>query len=303
MAAGSGENIKTYRPTTASNGRSKVNIVGSPSRKETLLNERSIARLRAEVKAVSDLSVPTTSPAAPTNSAARNATSPAPLPISSTRIPAASPAFRKNCRVIGSTSWACVPSRLSSRSVWPSSYGLPAAAGPGHPCRRQDRHEDRAPKRAHGFRPEHGRALSVLAATQARRHHRAFVALRPRDRTRKPMGTGCRSVRDAQRIENLMQELQRNQQAALVVIEQSLARNASRPVSPGSFATRTGSAFSRKDASGESLKSAGSFPLRQPGRKRSVLLRSQRPWVLHRRRRAAAKSFRAVVFRARAEPC
>src|SRR5271166_1899030 len=39
-------------------------------------------------------------------------------------------------------------------------------------------------------------ALSVLAATQARRHHRAFVALRPRDRTRKPMETGCRSVRD-----------------------------------------------------------------------------------------------------------
>ena len=42
-----------------------------------------------------------------------------------------------------------------------------AADRPHHPARRQGRHEDAAADRAHGFRSEHGRALSVLAARQA----------------------------------------------------------------------------------------------------------------------------------------
>ena len=74
-----------------------------------------------------------------------------------------------------------------------------SASGPGHSRRRPGRHEVRAPARAYEYGPDHGRALPILPAKQARRHHRAFLALRPGEGARKQMGQGSHSHRDAQR--------------------------------------------------------------------------------------------------------
>ena len=55
-----------------------------------------------------------------TTSAARNETSPAPLPTSSTRMPGATPAATRKRRVMGSISLAWKPSRRSSSGWCPS---------------------------------------------------------------------------------------------------------------------------------------------------------------------------------------
>ena len=70
----------------------------------------------ATVRAAVEMSVPTTSPEAPTSSLTSIATSPAPLPTSRTRIPGPIPAPTKNLLVIGSMRRACVLSRSNSRS-------------------------------------------------------------------------------------------------------------------------------------------------------------------------------------------
>src|ERR687886_699189 len=69
-------------------------------------------------------STPTTVPAGPTKRAAKRATSPAPLPTSSTFIPAAIPASANNCAVNVSSSPACCISRCVSWRERPMVYSI-----------------------------------------------------------------------------------------------------------------------------------------------------------------------------------
>jgi hypothetical protein len=87
-----------------------------------LLHSASRARLRAASRIEGFVSMPTTSPLEPTSRAASNATSPAPLPRSSTFIPRPMPASRNRRSVKGWTNaaWAC--SRSVSSAVRPRTY-------------------------------------------------------------------------------------------------------------------------------------------------------------------------------------
>ena len=97
----------TKRPTTKSNGSSNTISAGLPSRNDTGALPRAAAVTRAAKTAAGAISVPTTLPDGPTRSAARKATSPVPLPTSSTRMPGAMPAARKYSSVAGPSSSAC----------------------------------------------------------------------------------------------------------------------------------------------------------------------------------------------------
>ena len=83
---------------------------------ETLSSPRSAARLLARATTDRFWSMPTTSPVGPTIPAAANATSPSPVPRSSTRIPGARPAIRRIASVAGARIPAWCSSRASSAS-------------------------------------------------------------------------------------------------------------------------------------------------------------------------------------------
>ena len=93
---------------------------------------------------------------------------------------------------------ASVGRRRAADRAGPAADRAEAAGRSGDPARRQGRHEDRAPDRPDGFRPEHGRALSVLARRQTQGDHRAEPVYYPQ-RRRQSLGTADHPDRDAQR--------------------------------------------------------------------------------------------------------
>jgi hypothetical protein len=94
MSAGLALNMSTYRPTTASNGRSKATWCGSPTRKDTLPKTQ-VFHPRLGGADGNSRTVDPDDSLAPTMAATSAATSPPPLPMSRTRIPAASPVIEE----------------------------------------------------------------------------------------------------------------------------------------------------------------------------------------------------------------
>jgi len=77
---------------------------------------------RAVCTAEPSLSTPTTEPCGPTSRATRRATSPTPLPPSSTRIPEVMPASRKSLSVIAGSTPACRVRRAHSSLEFAKGY-------------------------------------------------------------------------------------------------------------------------------------------------------------------------------------
>jgi len=104
-------------------------------------------------------------PPLPTSSRVRNATSPAPLRTSSTRMPSVMPASRRNCRVIGSRKRAWARSRSISWSSWPRTYGAFDSssafviARPGYPLAAQRPGGSAVPRSAARCKREFGCVL------------------------------------------------------------------------------------------------------------------------------------------------
>ena len=118
--------VRHEHQNIAANDRIKILWEGqlstSPAANDTLLHPASRARLRAVSRIEGFVSMPTTWPFEPTSRATRNATSPAPLPRSSTFIPGPMPASRNRRSVNGWRNAAWICSRSVSSALRPRAY-------------------------------------------------------------------------------------------------------------------------------------------------------------------------------------
>src|SRR5215470_13155977 len=121
-SVGSCMNIKTNRPTAASNSRPESRDRASAWRNETLVICCAARRCSATPMASPLRSTPVTEPSGPTRALARKLTSPAPQPMSRTCMPARIPARRSIRSVSGLNISACSISRSYSARPRPKAY-------------------------------------------------------------------------------------------------------------------------------------------------------------------------------------
>ena len=86
--------------------------------------------------------------------------------------------------------------RCDGNGIKPAAWRTEAARRSRHSRRPQGRHEDASPDGQNGFRPAHGRPLSVFARAEAEGHHRTLGVLFA---GAEPLGPGDHSHGDAER--------------------------------------------------------------------------------------------------------